>query len=58
MAARRFEFSEGTSDKFWEIEITDKSFTVTYGRRGTAGQSSSKSFDSAEKAKAAADDDE
>src|SRR5262249_29709614 len=39
---RRFEFSEGTSNKFWELELQGKSFTVTYGKIGTAGQTKTK----------------
>jgi predicted DNA-binding WGR domain protein len=39
MAARRFELVEGSSSKFWQIEIQGAKFTVTFGRIGTAGQS-------------------
>jgi len=28
----RFEFSEGTSNKFWEIELRGRSFTTSYGK--------------------------
>jgi len=42
--------SEGKSHKFWEIELSGASFTTSYGRIGTAGQSTTKSFDSADKA--------
>jgi predicted DNA-binding WGR domain protein len=38
MSARRFEFSEGTSNKFWIIERSGSTNTVTFGRIGTAGQ--------------------
>lgn len=48
---RRFEFVAGTSQKFWEISIEEKSFTVRFGRIGTAGQSQTKSFADQEKAK-------
>jgi predicted DNA-binding WGR domain protein/ankyrin repeat protein len=37
------------SDKFWQIEVAGNSFTVTYGKTGTAGTSQTKSFDSEEK---------
>jgi predicted DNA-binding WGR domain protein len=49
---RRFEYIEGTSAKFWEIDRTDGSveFTVVWGRIGTAGQTQTKSFASPEKA--------
>jgi len=42
--ARRFEFVGGGSDKFWEISIQGKDVTVRFGRNGTNGQSSVKSF--------------
>ncbi|MCB9655763.1 MAG: DUF4132 domain-containing protein [Deltaproteobacteria bacterium] len=48
----RFEFVEGSSNKFWEIEIDGVSLTTTYGRIGSKGQTSRKTFDSAEKARA------
>jgi predicted DNA-binding WGR domain protein len=41
---RLFEFVSGPSRKFWEISITGHSFTVRFGRLGTAGQSQTKSF--------------
>jgi predicted DNA-binding WGR domain protein len=47
----RYEFQEGTSNKFWEITLEGTSFTTTYGRIGTDGQSSLKEYDSEEKAK-------
>ena len=46
---RTFVFQEGNSQKFWNIEANGAAFTVTYGRLGTAGQSSSKSFETEEK---------
>lgn len=47
----RYEFKDGKSNKFWEIELDGSSFTTTYGKIGTDGQSSSKEFDSPEKAR-------
>lgn len=47
---RRFEFVGGSSQKFWEISVSGTSFTVRFGRIGTAGQSQTKSF--ADEAKA------
>jgi predicted DNA-binding WGR domain protein len=47
---RRFEFSDGTSDKFWEIEHHGSTVTVCFGRRGSSGQTKSKTFSSAEAA--------
>jgi len=49
---RTFTFSDATSNKFWNIELTDKSFTVSYGRIGAKAQTSQKEFATAEKAKA------
>ncbi len=46
----RYEFVEGKSSKFWEIDLDGTSFTTTYGRIGTEGQSSLKEYDSEEKA--------
>jgi predicted DNA-binding WGR domain protein len=34
----RYEFSDGTSNKFWAITLAGKSFTTTYGKIGSAGQ--------------------
>jgi predicted DNA-binding WGR domain protein len=48
----RYELSEGTSNKFWHIELNGSSFTTTYGRIGSTGQSTVKTFDSAAKAQA------
>ncbi len=42
--ARRFEFSEGSSNKFWEIQLDGTSFTTTYGKIGTDGQTSMKEW--------------
>lgn len=42
--SRRFEFSEGKSNKFWEISIRGTEVTVRFGRIGTEGQSNAKSF--------------
>jgi len=47
----RYELSEGTSNKFWEIALQGSSFTTTYGRIGTDGQTTLKEYDSADKAK-------
>jgi len=44
--ARYFEFVEGTSNKFWEIRIDGTSVITRYGKIGTAGQATTKAFDS------------
>ena len=52
---RRFEFVGGGSQKFWEISVDGKSFTVRYGRIGTRGQEQSKSYTDEAKARREAD---
>ncbi len=52
--ARRFELSEGTSNKFWEVDVAGARMTVRFGRIGTDGQTKVKSFASAALAKEAA----
>jgi uncharacterized protein (TIGR02996 family) len=47
----RYEFSEGTSNKFWEIALSDTSFTTTFGKIGSNGQTTIKKFSSAAEAK-------
>jgi uncharacterized protein (TIGR02996 family) len=42
----RYEFAEGTSNKFWEITLDGASFKTTYGKIGAAGQTTLKSFGS------------
>src|SRR5262245_10053399 len=52
---RTFEFKEGSSNKFWNIDLQGKRFTVTFGRIGTAGQTQIKEFPDEQKAQAAHD---
>jgi len=47
----RYEFSEGSSNKFWEIELDGSAFVTRYGKIGTPGQETRKDWPSAEKAK-------
>ena len=49
---RRFEFVDGTSNKFWEVDVKGKTLNVTFGKIGTKGQSKPKDFATPEKAKA------
>ena len=49
---RRFEFNEGTSNKFWEVDVKGNTLTVTFGRIETKGQSKTKDFSTPEKATA------
>ena len=41
---RRFEFSEGSSSKFWEIKTDGTEVTVRFGRIGTERQTQVKSL--------------
>jgi predicted DNA-binding WGR domain protein len=41
-AARRFEFNQGTSSKFWEVSLEDRLVRVRFGRIGTEGQRADK----------------
>lgn len=52
---RRFEFVEGSSDKFWEISTNGNEVLVRFGRNGTNGQTSTKSFGDEAAAKKHAD---
>ncbi|EMJ48644.1 WGR domain protein [Leptospira santarosai str. HAI1349] len=42
-------FTDDKSDKFWNIEVGGTSFTVTYGKTGTIGQTQTKTFDDEKK---------
>jgi predicted DNA-binding WGR domain protein len=52
---RRFEFSQGSSHKFWEIALSGSSLTTRWGRIGAAGQSQTRSFASEAEATEALD---
>ena len=52
---QRYEFDDGTSSKFWQVEQVGAELHVSWGKIGTAGQSQVKSFDDAAKATAARD---
>ncbi len=54
-SSRRFEMVEGSSSKFWEIRVEGASFTVTFGRIGTAGQAKTTTCASPEAAQAEAE---
>lgn len=47
---RRFELVEDGSSKFWEVTPEGRTFQVSWGKIGTAGQSQIKSFDDEAKA--------
>lgn len=44
------EFKDSSSHKFWQIEVSDSTTTVRYGKIGTEGQEKVSTFDSPEKA--------
>lgn len=50
----RYELVEGTSAKFWQFEVQGNDLVVEYGRLGSKGKTTLKSFDSPEAAKLAA----
>lgn len=52
---RRYELIEGTSRKFWEIELDGESFTTRWGRIGATGQEKSQDFDTPAEARKAHD---
>ena len=54
-AARRFEMSEGGSQKFWEVAVEGPALTVRFGKLGTAGTTQTKTLASAEAATKEAD---
>jgi DNA ligase-1 len=41
---RHFEFTDGTSNKFWEVSQAGNTMTTRWGRIGSAGQSKTKTF--------------
>ncbi len=43
------EFKDDKSSKFWKIEVMDHTFTVTFGKIGTTGQTQTKEFESKER---------
>ncbi|MEZ6089609.1 MAG: WGR domain-containing protein [Pirellulaceae bacterium] len=51
MNRRELVFMDSASNKFWNIELSGASHTVTYGRSGTEGQTKSKSFASEDAAR-------
>lgn len=52
---RRLELVEGSSSKFWEIQVDGSTYTVRFGRIGTVGQIKNKAFETASEAQQAAD---
>ena len=49
-SARRFEFVDEKSAKFWEIDVIAESVEVKFGKIGTKGQTQMKDFETAEEA--------
>lgn len=52
MTTRRFEFSEGSSNKFWEVSLDGTTVVTKWGRIGTDGQTTLKKEASVDKAQA------
>lgn len=52
---KHLKYIDGTSDKFWQIEVTEAAYTVVYGRNGTSGTAQTKSFSSNEECLKAAE---
>jgi len=52
---RRFELTEGTSNKFWQIDVQDTTYKVTFGKKGSNGQTQVKRFTDAATATAEAE---
>lgn len=48
----RYEFVEGNSSKFWEVELQGNTLNLKWGRIGTDGQAQQKTFASPDKARA------
>jgi predicted DNA-binding WGR domain protein len=46
MSRRTFHFSEGSSNKFWSIEVTGSKTLVHFGKIGTSGQAQEKDWGS------------
>ena len=55
MARQYFELIEGAHSKYWHIEVSGKSLLTHYGRIGSQGQTTSKSFAAQDLAKGAAE---
>jgi DNA ligase-1 len=54
-AKRMFEFVEGTSSKFWEVAVSGSEMTTRWGKIGTPGRTTTKTFADAAAARAAAE---
>ncbi|MFO0841797.1 MAG: WGR domain-containing protein [Gemmataceae bacterium] len=52
---RTFVFNDGKSNKFWNIDLQGASFTVTFGKVGTKGQTQTKDFPDEDRARKAYD---
>ena len=52
---RTFQYSDAKSHKFWNVDVSGNTLTVTYGKIGTTGQTQTKTFPTPAKAQAEAD---
>src|ERR1044071_5490346 len=55
MSTREFHYTDDTSSKFWRITLAKDSYTVWFGRIGTAGQEQTKTFPDEQSAKTASE---
>ena len=55
MSFREFEYADGKSFKFWKIDLQETNIVTKYGRIGSEGQESTKSFATAAEAQKAYD---
>ncbi|MCU0720025.1 MAG: WGR domain-containing protein [Pirellula sp.] len=53
--ARRFELIDGKSSKFWTVQVVKDSVVTQWGRIGSAGQTTTKSYSSNDKAQSEMD---
>ena len=53
--AKRYEYKDAKSHKFWEVSVSGKKVTIRYGKIGTDGQTSVKELGTPAEAKAHAE---
>ena len=49
--AKRYEYKDAKSHKFWEVSVSGKKVTIRYGKLGTDGQTSLKELGTPAEAK-------
>ena len=53
--AKRYEYKDAKSHKFWEVSVSGKKVNIRYGKLGTDGQTSLKELSTPAEAKAHAE---